>query len=305
MKKIIIYRYHGHFEPNSHRIRLLKEIEPEVPVYGIYGGEPGFFQQANHKLGSLLENNYCLKVGDRYWKWLHADVTYKMWYQDVGRHVDFDRAYVMEWDLLIFAKLQSLFPKAREGNTLCTGLIPLERVARYWYWMNPANRPRVEDFFKRVNKYYNKPFVKYASLGPGLSAPKSFFEGLTRLKIFEANITDEIKIPVWSQLLGIEPESNDLYRKWFSYHEMRFFNANITPVRPGTIRRELKKKHGRRAFHPFLEPATFEVLAEMYENTKHRHTADVPKQPVKIVSPYMYKINCRLMEKERQKMAGS
>jgi hypothetical protein len=300
IKKIIIYRYHGHFELNRHRIRLLKKVEPGIPVYGIYGGEAGFFQQANRKLGALLHDNYCLKVGDRYWKWLHADLTYKMWYRDVGRYVHFDRAYVVEWDLVIFRKLHSLFPQAHNGNILCTGLIPLEKVSRYWYWMNTTNRARVEDFFNRVHKYYNRPFVKYASLGPGLSAPKSFFDGLTRLKIFEADITDEIKIPVWSQLLGLKPESNDLYRKWFSYHEMRFFNANITPIRLRTIGRELKKKNGRRAFHPFVEPETYETLAAMHEKMANPHGPEKPRQPVGIVSPYMYKINCRLMEREKQ-----
>ncbi len=295
---IILFRYHHNIDLVKNRLQLLKMMEPDKPIFGIYGGKHSDFKEAADVLNGWLENNFLIPVDDGKWKWLHGDITFKMWYQKVGKHIRFEDAYIVEWDLLILEALYNLYPTTNQNRIFCTGLIPLEKVSNFWYWMNEKNKPKVEAFFKQVQDYYKTPFIRYASLGPGLCAPRSFFEGLLDLRLFEADISDELKIPVWSQIMGLTPMANDFYKKWFSFFEMRCFNANMRNIRYRTIARELNKKNGRRVFHPFGEAVEPNKLYRLYKNSSYTRDAASMKygEEVKTIHPAFYKLHCKLFD---------
>ena len=295
---IVIYRYHNNFELVYQRVKLLKMIDPGIRVYGIFGGNSEDFPVATKALNGILDDNYLIKVEDARWKWLHADITYEMWFNDVGKFINFNNAYILEWDLLFLGKLENIYPPLDNNTVYCTGLIPLEKVSKYWYWSDKQNKPKVQEFFNKIRNHYKREFIEYATLGPGLCAPRSFFEGLLDLDLFEADITDEVKIPVWSQLMGLELKSNNFYTKWFSYFEMRYFNANVTNISTKTIERELLKKHGKRVFHPYRENLPAENLFEMYQNAEKKDTIhnNVKIKPVSVIHPITYKVHCKLLK---------
>jgi hypothetical protein len=294
---IILFRYHDNPKLIRQRLLYLRNIEPEIPIFGIYGGDRSGFDKATRMLGDLLTDNYLIPVNDKRWKWLHADITYKLWYDHVGKHLNFRYAYIIEWDLLMIGRMKHLYASATNQNIVCTGLIPLEKVEDFWYWTNSQNKPKVESFYKQVSQYYRKPFIKYASLGPGLCAPKSFFEGLIEMKLFEADISDEIKIPVWSQLMDIKPIPNDFYKKWFSYFEMQYFNTNIREIPVKTIIRESKKQNGRRVFHPFRDNTPAGELLKIY-HSRNQPTKKASKDSwikIKTIHPLLYKVHCKML----------
>jgi len=295
---IVIYRYHDNFELVNQRIRLIKMIDPGIRVYGIYGGKSEAYGKACKSLNEVLDGNYLVRSEDPRWKWLHADITYKMWYREVGKYIDFNFVYVLEWDLLILEKLQHIYPLPSDDTVYFTGLIPIEKVSKFWYWNDKQNKPKVTEFFKKVRMHYKTEFEEYATLGPGLFAPRLFFEGLLELDLFEADVTDEVKIPVWSQLLGLQLKSNNFYTKWFSYFEMRYFNANVANIKTQTIRKEMSKKHGRRVFHPYRENLQAEVLFELYHNAKEKFGIVINNKikHVNVIHPLTYKIHCKLLK---------
>jgi len=299
MKEIILYRYHNHPELVRSRLKLIQRMEPDKPIYGIFGGKATDYHQACHYLKDLLEDNYLIPVSDPRWKWLHADITYKMWFREVGQYIGFDRAYILEWDLLMLEQLNNLYPNTEANKVVCTGLIPLEKVSKFWYWTNAQNRPKVESFYNKVSRHYNQSFVRYASLGPGLCVPKAFFEGLNQLTLIEADISDEIKIPVWSQIMGLKPVSNDFYKKWFSFFSMRFFNANVANIQMKTIRREMQKQKGRRVFHPFRDSTDSETLYQIYRDSKKdigHYTSGSMNHVKSVRHPLAYKMHCKLVK---------
>ncbi len=295
--EIVIYRYHKDFDLVRERLKLIKYFDPEIRIYGIFGGNSSNFDEATKSLDNLIENNYLVKSEDGNWKWLHADITYKMWFEDYGQNIDFDRAYVLEWDLLIVGSLRNIYTNQESNTIYCSGLISIDRVKKFWYWTNDQNLPKISSFFQKVKDTFNTSFVQYAMLGPGLSAPRKFFEGLKTLNLFEAEVTDEVKVPVWAQLLGLKLKNNHFYNRWFSYFEMRYFNANVGTIRPKVVLKQLKKINGRRVFHPFRENLSAQSLIEWYEKAPQNGISSFYKRPARpavVIFPFTYKFHCKL-----------
>ena len=297
-KFIIIYRYHKDFELVLERVKLIKHIDPEISVYGIYGGTSERFPEANKKLKLVFEDNYLIKVEDGIWKWLHADITYQMWYNDVGKAIDFDYVAVLEWDLLFMEKIKNLFPNPSSDTLNMSGIIPMEKVSKFWFWSRPENQAKYHTFKRKVEKHYDIQIQDYAMLGPGLCMPKSFLESMSKSVLFEAEVTDELKMPVWAQVFGFNFESNHFYRTWFSFFEQHFFNANIVDVRPETVQQQMKKRDGRRAFHPYRENTEAKELAKQYDEAILQNGHFINNRPYKVKSihPALYKLHCKLSD---------
>jgi len=297
-KFIIIYRYHKDFELVLERVNLIKYIDPDISVYGIYGGASEKFTEANKKLKSVFEDNYLIKVEDGNWKWLHADITYQMWYNDVGKAIDFDYVAVLEWDLLLMETIQNLFPSPQNDTLLMSGIIPMEKVSKFWFWSRPENQKKYQTFKDKVEKHYKVEIKDYAMLGPGLFMPRAFLDCLGESKLFEAEVTDELKMPVWAQVFGFKFESNHFYRNWFSFFEQHFFNANIVDIRHSTVLKQLDKRNGRRAFHPYREKTKAVELSKIYDESvrKYGHLINQITYPVKSIHPALYKLHCKLSD---------
>ncbi|MFW5701163.1 MAG: hypothetical protein ACOCWM_05680 [Cyclobacteriaceae bacterium] len=293
---IILYRYHNNFELVRERLKIIKHIDPEVKIYGIFGGPYEKYDEAMTFLTFYLEDNYLVKVEDSNWKWLHADIVYQMWYNDVGKSIDFDYAAVLEWDLLFLEKVQNLFYRIKPDQLHLTGIIPLNKVKNYWFWSRPQHTEKYEAFKEKVSQYYKIPLRDYAMLGPGLCMPKAFMEQFSSIKLFEADISDELKMPVWAQVLGYQMVSNNFYRKWFSFFEHQYFNANVVDVSLETVKKELSRKNGRRAFHPFRKHVKTNELAEIYDNAVNNkgNQTNNKNYSVGVVPWYLYKVHCKL-----------
>ncbi|MBE0652211.1 MAG: hypothetical protein IH594_00335 [Bacteroidales bacterium] len=297
-KFIILYRYHKDFELVRERVKLIKAIDPEVKVFGIFGGAFDKYDEATRFLQEYFEDNYLVKVESGKWKWLHADIIYQRWFEDMGRHIDFEFAAVLEWDLLYMEKIGNLFPGVKEDELRVSGIIPREEVSQFWYWSKPENISKYRAFKTQVENYYHISLKDYAMLGPGLCMPRAFLEALSKIKLFEAEVSDELKIPVWAQVLGFRLTSNNFYRTWFSFFEQHYFNANIVDVSLPTIKKEIMKPKGRRAFHPFRENAKAEELKLLYTRSieKNGHYINDTKYPVSSIKPYLYKLYCKLTD---------
>ena len=295
-KFIILYRYHKDFELVLQRIKLTKLIDPEIRVYGIFGGEYSKFNEAENYFSDYFENNYLIKVEDGTWKWLHADITYQMWYNDVGKDIDFDFVAVMEWDLLYLEKIENLFPSIKENEIHVSGLIPLKKISKCWYWTKLENHKKYLTFKNQVEELYDKIPTEYAILGPGLCMPKSFLNDLSKIKLMDAYITDELKIPIWSQILGYNLVSNNFYRNWFSFFELKNFNANTINIDLKTIEKQLSKNNGRRAFHPFRDNVESQTLYSMYSASIKRNgnLINSKRYKVKSVCKYLYRLHCKI-----------
>jgi hypothetical protein len=264
MKRIIVYRYYHKFESNRSILRFLKYLNPNIPIYGLFGGSEDKFMEASEYLKNELAHNYLIKEQDPEWKWKHGDITYQIWYNEFGHTLDFDVMHSVEWDLLYFDSLDNLFAHVPAYSAGLTGLIPLSKIEDEWYWVkkDPGRTQWIlmMDYFKTTFNYNSKP---WGMIGPGTTLPRLFLEKLKDINV-PLYAHDELRIPMFAQVFGINMVDNGFFKKWFSFKEWRFFNSNAKDIEMAIIRKQLKKKKGRRVFHPYRLDITFETLVELY-----------------------------------------
>jgi hypothetical protein len=251
-KTIIIFRFHQYPDICFNRLELLKYYNPHIPIYGIYGGNMDELLKHGDILGEYLCNIYTIRDRSDDHRWRQFDFTLLDWYREFGKNIDFDMAYVSEWDLLMFGSIEDLFSHINNGDVGLTALIPLSQIENRWYWTTTepykSEWERLLDFAVNAYQFTSTP---YASLGPGLCFPKSFLGEYDELYM-PYLCHDEMRTPLAAQILGYPIKDTGFFRNWFDPQEWKYFNCDNQPINMQTIRNELVS-NGRKAFHPFRE----------------------------------------------------
>ncbi|MFO7977560.1 MAG: hypothetical protein R6U64_02770 [Bacteroidales bacterium] len=261
MKRIILYRYHENLALCIDRLTLIRGLNPGVPVYGLYGGPDHECEKFSTPLSHLLDGIYCIRNKSGYWKWGNSDLAFRLWYQDYGHRLDFDSVIVLEWDLVLFEPIEKLYAHIQPGQVGMTGLTPLSNVEKKWFWTrDPSRREEWLKLLEHVTRYHHYDQAPYASLCPGVIMPKAFLEAYNAIEIPEL-AHDELRLPLYAQVLGFELADLGFYKKWFSAQEWSLFNCNDLPISAAIIEKELAKSNGRKVFHPFRE-----MISERFSN---------------------------------------
>jgi hypothetical protein len=267
MKRIILYRYYHKFETNKELLKFFKFLNPDIDIYGLYGGPEEHFDQASIYFKGLLSDNFLIKGKTSEWKWRNDDISFQIWFNDFGHTVQFDYVHVIEWDLLYFQPIEKLFSHVPVDSLAITGLIPLEKVIDKWHWTAHSGERdqwlQLMDYFKLKYNYNQQP---YGMVGTGVSFPRSFLEKIQKVEIPEISL-GELRVPMLAQVLGFDMVDTKFYKGWFSRHDIKFFNCVNYFVSNKNIRKQLKRQNGYRAFHPFRDEISFEDLKELYQLT--------------------------------------
>jgi mannosyltransferase OCH1-like enzyme len=263
-KNIIIFRFHKEPRICLNRIELLKLYNPDIPIYGIYGGNEENFHEFDELLNNDLAGIYCIKDKTNEWKWKNFDLALRGWYNDYGKDIDFDVACVVEWDLLIFGSLNEIYAGINESKLGITGLTPLSSIENQWFWTTGARKDEYVKLIEYVRKTYNYSKTTFASLGPGLCFPKSFLADYSAIDVPELS-HDEIRLPLFAQILGYSMENTGFSKDWFDTEERKYFNCDNNPVSIDIINRELQADE-HRVFHPFRDFYPLESLKDMQGN---------------------------------------
>ncbi|MFW6227205.1 MAG: hypothetical protein ACOC31_03790 [Bacteroidota bacterium] len=253
MKSIILFRYHNSPEFCKDRLEFIRKLNPEVPIYGLFGGEEDEFEFYHEELQQFFNQNYCIKNKSAQWKWQHSDLAYRMWFKDLGCNIEFDSVIVLEWDLVFFEPIGKIYEFVQQDQVGLAGLVPLKEIEKKWFWTrNPEQRKnwlKLLDYVETQLDYSESPF---ASLCPGVMLPKRFLEKYSQIEVPEL-CHDELRIPLFAQALGFELTDLGFFKKWFSKNEWKYFNCNNHNIDQEIIQKELAKTKGRKVFHPFRE----------------------------------------------------
>lgn len=250
MHRIILFRYHKNPFVCRDRLQQLKNFNPEIKIFGLYGGKEDDFPRFKKYLNPFLEHNYCIKNKSNHWKWKNSDLAIRLWYKNIGKKLNFDMLHVIEWDLLLFEPLDILYRNIPKDCIGLTGLIPLKNLKSGWIWVH--KEPYKTEWAKLL-KYvkdqfkYNKQI--YASLGPGACLPKKFLDKFSSVHIPSLN-NDEIRLPLFGQIFGFKLYKTSLFKR-SDPNMAKFFNCSGNEIPLNRIRRELKRKEGKKSFHPY------------------------------------------------------
>lgn len=234
------------------RVALLRELNPGVPVFGIFGGGAGF-KRAAFRLGSRwflgLEGCYWSRQGSS-WNWKNGDLVLRAWYREVGYRLDFDVVHEIEWDLLLLDSLDRLYASVPPEAVGLTAVTPVSAIEHDWSWLrDPVERRQWGELLAHASAEWGYENVPLACWGPGVCLPRSFLAQYAETDPPEL-CHDELRLPLFAQIFGYPIVDTGFRPRWHDPDEDQFFNLSSRPVERSTILAELEKADGRRAFHP-------------------------------------------------------
>lgn len=250
MKRIILFRYHNIDKAICYeRLSMLKKFNPDIDIYGLYGGEDEIFPEYEFLTKDLITHNYCVRDKESKWKWLSSDLGARYWFDEFGHTIEFDMLHIVEWDLILLESIPTLYKHIPKDGIALSALSDVSNLYGRWLWVSIPEWTLLLSHVRKNYGYDQKPF---GSLGPGTSVPRYFLENYSKYEVPNYCI-DEVRFPLFGQLMGCKLYNTGFYQKWFDDDEDRFFNCINKNIKIETIQDELKKKNGRRAFHPFRE----------------------------------------------------
>lgn len=246
MDRVILFRFHKNPEICASRIKLLNQLNPETPVYGL--GEDIKGVEEMREAG--MKNLYIIEDREDDWKWKNGDLAVRKWFQEVGRKLGFDMLHVIEWDLLLVEPLEELYSHVSEDQVALSGLKPIQEAREYgWPWVNGEYEQEWQELKQKVRKDFSYTENSYGCIFPGAVLPRSFLDKYAKTEVPELS-NDEVRIPLYAEAMGYELVDTGFFGEWGDKELYTYFNAKGQDIETDKIREQLQKKEGRKAFHP-------------------------------------------------------
>jgi hypothetical protein len=250
LRRIAIFRFHREPFVCRNRLRILRRLNPDIPVFGLYGGTLDHFRVparlGTRPLARYLDDLYYLPGRS----WADHDMAIRSWFLDRGNQVRFDVAYLIEWDMLLLAPLSELYRDIPRHALGLTGLTTLDAIEDQWSWLTrEAYRRELGELMGHLRDTYAFSGPSYACLGPGTCLPRAFIEQYASIRV-PVLCHDEVRLPTFAKALGFDLHDTGFFKRWFDDDEYRVFNADRKEIDRHVIRQELAQDTGRRVFHP-------------------------------------------------------
>ena len=184
------------------------------------------------------------------WNWKHSDLVLARWYRDVGHTILFDVLHLVEWDLLLTAPLDTLYASVPDDAVGLTALTPTAQLEPEWTWLRrEQNRKEWEALLARARGEWGYHDTPHGCVGPGPCFPRAFLDAYAQIEP-PALCNDELRLPLFAQILGFQIVDTKLRGPWRGEREDPFFHFRNQEIELSVMKGELAKPDGWRAFHP-------------------------------------------------------
>jgi len=255
MKLAILFWFYKELDICENRLQLLKRYNPDLKIFGLYGGEISAADEYKNKLSGYLDDFYAFTASnDEDWKWINGDLMILDWYDKKGRNLDWESIAVVQWDMLAFDSLSRLFSDMKKDQIFLSGLRMIdEELENKWHWVkfDGEYRKNYSEFLGHVKEKYGYDNKPLASLFIFQIFPRIFLEKYLLVEDKEVGML-EYKIPMYSQIFNVPFYEKDIGTMWFS-DEPKPLNAIPREISETYIREQLAKKDGWRIFHPYYK----------------------------------------------------
>jgi len=257
VKRAVLLRFHKAPLVCRSRVSLLRHLNPDVLVYGLFGGRHAPRGALKQLVG--VDGVFVSRGSDR-WNWQHGDFALTAWYRAEGSKLDFDVLHVVEWDLLLVAPLDALYASVPPGTVGLTALTPIAELEGEWTWLRKAeSRREWEALLAIARKEWGYDDEPYGCLAAGPSFPRAFLEAYAAVDP-PVLCNDELRVPLFAQILGFELADTRLRGPWRGERDHDLFHLRADEIELTTIRSELAKPDGARAFHPVRRKLNREMI---------------------------------------------
>lgn len=257
MNRAVLLRFHKDPQLVQNRIELLRYFNPNLPIYGLYGGIPEEFESFANQLTGL-DHIATLDITDPNIKWRFSDFSILSWFEQHGKFLPFDVLHISEYDLVMLESMEKIYPyfPDQQPPVYLTGLKPLAEVKVRSNWFTNQDFPvaeclELEQLFK--NKYGLKNLL--GSKSPGSTLTKEFLMGYAQLDLPLIGF-DEMRQPAIAQILGIEIKDTGFCREFWDEPDnpdFHLFNTDNVEIKLETMITAYQTGQ-QLAFHPVYYP---------------------------------------------------
>lgn len=276
MKLAVLFWFYKEPEICQNRLELIRKYNPNIPIYGLYGGDVSTVEQYKVSLGKYLDDFYVFTENkDSQWKWLQGDLLLTDWYVKRGKDLAWDTIIIVQWDMLVFGEIEKLFSMLKKDEVLLSGLRPIKEVEEDWMWVTPKlpeYRQKYLTFLEYVQKNYNYTLDPLGCIFIVICLSRVFLEKYSTVQQPELGFL-EYRIPMYAQIFGIpfcenHPfnaswlDSDPLYnhnkqpiKRLVNLLRFKFNSPTLSASRNNvsliSIFRHLNSKRGAKVFHPY------------------------------------------------------
>lgn len=259
-KLAILFWYYKEPETCANRIHSLRKLNPNISIFGLYGGNPDQFSVYEDLFGNILDDNWCyLDYQDSAWKWRHGDLVINAWYREKGLHLAWDTLIIMQWDMLALAPVGQIFSPLIKDEIYLPGLRPIEELEHHWWWTKP-NTPQGEEYalFKsQLSDQYGFSGPYQACQFVTAALPRSFLNHYAKIQNPELGFL-EYKLAAYANLFGTPIRQLPRLQVTWPGNWNKTTRVTLTAakreIRDIDIALERLTPSGARLFHPVLRP---------------------------------------------------
>lgn len=230
MSDIILFRFHKDVDICENRINNLNIKNPDIDIYGI--GE--YVENYERLYKSGMEHIHTIEDKSSRWKWLNGDLVIKRWFNDYGHTINFDRLYLVEWDMLLTDKINNIYPELSDDTVGLTGYD--KNLNNQWFNGRYDEINYIRQYFKSNNNFNINNRINSIIL-PGLTVPKSFIELYNSFNIPKVG-NDEIRISSVAEYSDYKIKPTELYNN-------KYFNCSNSEI----SNKDIKKDNNIKAYH--------------------------------------------------------
>lgn len=259
MQLAVLFWFYKEPEICEDRLKLIKKHNPNIKIFGLYGGNKKDSAKYKKKLGKYLDNFYTSTYSSkpRRWKWIHGDLMILEWYIKKGKNLKWDSVAVVQWDMLVLGPIKQQFPGMKKGELFLSGMRTLDKnIEKKWSWTkakHPKDQAKYLAFTKYIKDKYNYTSRPLCCLFILEIFPRDFFKKWQLLPSKELGML-EYSVPTHAKILKQPIYQRNLGVWWFNkkaYDGLTPLNARGIEIKKSYIEEELKKKNGFRIFHPY------------------------------------------------------
>lgn len=263
------------------RLRLLRRQNPELPIYGLYGGPPELTSTFAEHVGPLLDDFWAFdEQRDTDWKWRHGDLMVARWHAARGKDLAWDSVFLAQWDMVVTERLATVLPQMAPGEMLLSGLRPVREVTAWWRWTRwEETRAEYEALLERVTARHGAVSDPQCCQFIGMVLPRQFLSRYAEIDEPELGFL-EYKVPIYAQAFGIPLLPDSCFLPWWpeepgasgAPRRAKLLHAWRTPVRLPMVLAEAARPGGRRIFHPYhgIYPHDLRSVFDVLERRRER-----------------------------------
>jgi len=251
------------------RVMHLRRQNPDTPIYVLFGGELSAAPEFERALSEFVDDFWAFEDspppgyaptsdyrGGAYWKYMHGDMMWVSWYESRGVSLEWDTVILVQWDMLIYGRVDEVFDCLGQGQILLSGLQPVSVVEDTWLWVvGRVEREWYDGFLEYVRDRYGYDQDPLCCLAIVVCLPRVFLEKLATVEGLEKGGL-EYRLPIYAQILGVPFCENHPFKPWWRAIEPRpkggvTLTARTVEIWAPTIASHLLRRDGARVFHPY------------------------------------------------------